>query len=166
MIAFALATLVVAQAHASPGTSPGAPLDVPLDAPLDAQERGAQELAADTGAAHDAADVDTGAWCARALPLAHAPPPASGTERAAYDALALMMPREATPVVARARELAGEEGYERSMAVLRFAILDACASGVASMTNDEASAQAVALMNDARFSGIRKGDGTFDRLMH
>lgn len=111
-------------------------------------------------------------WCNTALPLASAPEPAAGTESDAFDAMALALPREATPVVARARELAGEEGLARSVSVLRHAIFDACLTGIAGDENApavdaaQAAAQAAALMNDPRFAGVRKGDGAIDRLLH
>lgn len=116
------------------------------------------------------ANVDAAAWCQRAMPLATAPDVDGADANEAFEALALAMPREATAVVARARELAGEAGLVRSMAVLRFAVLDTCAGSntrAASEANDALAAQAAALMaNDPRFSGVRKGDGTFDRLFH
>jgi hypothetical protein len=124
-----------------------------------------QDASAPDASAPGSAQATTSDWCTTAMLLATAPPAAAGAEEAAFDALVTAMPRDAAPVVARARELAGEEGLERSMAVLSFAVVDACATGAVA-AHDVAAAQAAALMNDPRFSGIRKGDGTFDRLMH
>lgn len=120
-------------------------------------------------------------WCGHALSLAfpaEALPASSGASDAEvvavrdFDALAAAMPRTAAPVVARARDLVGTEGLERAMAVLRFAVLDACARASAgnapsAETAQGLSAQAAALMaNDPRFTGVRKGDGTLDRIWH
>jgi hypothetical protein len=105
-----------------------------------------------------AREVAAPAWCARAQQL---------TPDATFEQLASALPKDASPVVARARELAGEQdGPERARDVLRFAIIDACVESGDARSPEQLAVHAAALMNDPRFAGVRKGDGALDRVLH
>lgn len=102
-------------------------------------------------------------WCARALSADSARAPSAPAASAAFDALALALPKDA-PVLARARDLARED-VVAATSMLRFAIDDACAP-IPMPSAQELAARTGEIMKDARFTGVRKGDGAFDRFVH
>lgn len=101
-------------------------------------------------------------WCEGALSAA-GPAADTADDSAAFSALAAALPRDA-PVLGSARTLANTD-VAAAAVLLHFAVADACAR-TAGASAAELSARTDALLQDARFTGVRKGDGTIDQILH